>query len=349
MPLGSSKSATETSGTGSFGDRYIGEDESAADRQFVDAETGAAGPSVDTPANELLFKRNHSPFVDHYGTPDIIPAIPNIEGDESAREFNIDFFDGNAVPRLAIIVEGGELTDKARQDIHRLFKDKLKNHDHRTAILEVEKLLDSKVSDFATGDRDNPRIRLEPLTVGVDEDASFLEYHDWNEHEILKAHDVPPVVAGTVESGAFSTDAEQQRKQFLDTVIKPKQEGFSELLYETIHNALGVTDYTVKFQIRGVDTRLSDAEVARTRIQASAGTFTVNEAREELGKEPLDGPVGEMLLAELRGGMGGPAGGGSGVGGAIEDLVDDRVEEAREDLRQDVRTESRLQEAGGDN
>jgi PBSX family phage portal protein len=328
---------------GSFGDRYIGEDESAADRQFVGAETGAVGPSVDTPANELLFKRNHSPFVDHYGTPDIIPAIPNIEGDESAREFNIDFFDGNAVPRLAIIVEGGELTEKARQDIHRLFKDKLKNHDHRTAILEVEKLLDSKVSDFATGDGgDNPRIRLEPLTVGVDEDASFLEYHDWNEHEILKAHDVPPVVAGTVESGAFSTDAEQQRKQFLDTVIKPKQEGFSELLYETVHDALGVTDYTISFRTRGVDTRLSDAEVARTRIQAAQGMMTVNEARSELGLNPLDGPAGEMLMAEV-GGMGAPgAGGGGGVGEQIEELVDERVEEARDDLRQDVRTESRI-------
>ncbi|WP_323192406.1 phage portal protein [Halostella sp. PRR32] len=333
---------------GAFGDRYTDEDESRSDRRFVDADTGAVGPSVTNPANELLFKRNHTPFVDHYGTPDIIPAIPNIDGDQSAREFNIDFFDGNAVPRLAIIVEGGELTQNSRDDIHKLFRTKLKDNDHRTAILEVNKLLEEKVSDFATSDgEDSPRIRLEPLTVGVDEDASFLEYHDWNEHEILKAHDVPPVVAGTVESGAFSSDAEQQRKQFLETVIKPKQESFTELLYETIHQALGVTDYTITFKTRGVDTRLSDAQVAQTRIQAAQGMMTVNEARAELGLDPLDGTAGEMLMAEV-GGMGAPGGGGGGIGQAVEELVDDRVDDVREDLRQDVRTEGRLQSARGD-
>jgi PBSX family phage portal protein len=330
---------------GAFGDRYpeFGDD----DRQFVDAQTGDYGSSVDgTPANELLFKRNHSPFVDHYGTPDIIPAIPNIEGDQSAREFNIDFFDGNAVPRLAIIVEGGELTEGSREDIRKLFKNKLKENDHRTAILEVNKLLESKAQNFAVGeDGDRPRIRLEPLTVGVDEDASFLEYHDWNEHEILKAHDVPPVEAGTVESGAFSTDAEQQRKQFLDTVIKPKQESLSELLYETVHQALGVTDYTVKFKTRGVDTRLSDAEVARMRIQASQGMMKVNEARAELGLDPLEGPVGEMLLAEVRGAG---AGGSGGVGQAIDQLVEDRMDDVREDLRRDVVTERRVGGVPGD-
>jgi hypothetical protein len=106
-----------------------------------------------------------------------------------------------------------------------------------------------------------------------------------------------------------------------------------------------VTDYTIKFKTRGVDTRLSDAQVARERIQASMGMMTVNELRAELGLDPLDGPVGEMLVAEVRGGggMGGPAGpGGGGIGGAIEELVDQRVEEAREDLRQDVRTEQRV-------
>jgi len=177
--------------------------------------------------------------------------------------------------------------------------------------------------------------------LGIDEDASFLEFHGHNEHEILKAHEVPPVEAGTVESGAFSTDAEQQRKGYIETVIRPKQEAFAELLYETVHSALGVTDYTVRFKSRGYDSRLSDAEVARQRIQAAQGMMTVNEVRAELDLEPIDGPVGDMLLAEVQGAGAGP-GGGAGIGDAIQDHINDVVEDLREDLREDLITESRV-------
>jgi len=321
---------------GSFGDRY------GDDRVFVDAESGESGSSVDgTVANEIIWKRNHTPFVDHYGTPDVIPAIPNIMGDKEARSFNIEFFENSAVPKLAITVEGGRLTEESRESIRELFHGKLKDENHRTAILEVEELVDTKPGDFGLEEGANVSVDIEPLTVGLDEDASFLEYHDWNEHELLKAHEVPPIEAGRIESGAFSTDAQAQRKSFVETTIRPKQDAFAELLYETVHEALGVTDYTIRFQTRGVDTSLTDAEVARTRIQASMGMMTVNEARAELDLEPIDGPVGEMLLTEVRGMGGGPAPGG-GVGAAVEELVADRVEDAVGDLRDDLVTEGRV-------
>lgn len=327
---------------GAFGDRY------GDDRTFVDAESGDYGSAVPGEvANEIIWKRNHTPFVDHYGTPDVVPAIPNIDGDQKAREFNIEYFENSAVPKLAIIVEGGTLSEDSRKDIRNLFYNKLREETHHTAILEVNELLETKAGQFANpdGDGDDVRIRIEPLTVGLDEDASFLDFHGHNEHEILKAHEVPPIEAGTIESGAFSTDAEAQRKSYLETTIQPKQEAFAQLLYETIHNALDVTDYTVRFKSRGVDTRLTDAEVVRTRAQASQGTMLVDEVRDELGLEPLGAPVGEMMLAEL--GAGGPVGAG-GIGDAIEDLIDDRVDDVRDDLRSDVVTESRIQRGYGD-
>lgn len=332
---------------GAFGDRYIGEDESRNDRVFVDTETGESGPAVSGEvANEIVFKRNHTPFVDDYGTPDAIPCIPNIEGDQEARAFNIEFFQNSAVPKLAIIVEGGTLSDQSRSDIRALFHDKLKNENHRTAILEVNELLEQTAADYMNvDDREDPKIRVEPLTVGLDEDASFLEYHSHNEHEILKAHEVPPIEAGTIESGAFSTDAEAQRKGYQETVIQPKQEAFAELLYETIHAALGVTDYTIRFKSRGVDTRMMDAEVADMKVRTGrlSGTMTVDEARQIQELEPLGPPVGEMLLAELQQSTGGGGGGGGGsIEETLESMIDERVEEAREDLRRDIRTESRI-------
>jgi len=300
---------------GNAGDRYEGReatitggddptvqysnDGSQATPTFVDSETGESATSVATPANELIFKRNHSPLYTHYGAPDIVPAIPTVQGDDAAREFNIDFFENNAVPRMAVIVEGGELTEGARKDIHDLLHG-MKEEDHRTIVLEAEKLLEETGQISMDDDADDLKIRVEPLTVGINEDASFQDFRDRNEHEILKTHDVPPIEAGQIKSGAFSTDAEAQRKGYIETVIQPKQEAFAQLLYETVHAALGVTDYTVEFQTRGVDSRLTDANVAQTRISASRGSMKVNEAREELGLAPLeDEELGERLLADI--------------------------------------------------
>ncbi|NHN40547.1 phage portal protein [Halorubellus sp. JP-L1] len=278
---------------GNAGDRY------ESPGAFVDSETGESGRSVANPANELIFKRNHSPLYTHYGAPDIVPAIPTVQGDDAAREFNIDFFENNAVPRMAVIVEGGELTEGARKDIHDLLHG-MKEEDHRTVVLEAEKLLEDTGQIRMDEDADDLKIRVEPLTVGINEDASFQEFRDRNEHEILKTHDVPPIEAGQIKSGAFSTDAEAQRKGYIETVIQPKQDQFAQLLYETVHDALGVTDYTIEFQTRGVDSRLTDANVAQTRIAAARGAMTVNEARAELDLEPLDDEeMGETLLANI--------------------------------------------------
>ena len=293
---------------GSFGDRY------GDDRTFVNSDTGAAGGSVNNVANEIIFKRNHTPFVDHYGTPDIIPAVPNVTGDQAAREFNIDFFESNAVPRLAVIVEGGQLTEDSRSDIRKVMHG-MKDEDHRSIILEVEKLLEQ---EHGFDEEQDVSIRVEPLTVGVEEDASFLEFHSHNEHEILKAHEVPPVEAGQIKSGSFSTDASEQRRGYLDTVINPKQEAFAQLLHETIHSALGVTDWIVSFKSRGVDNRLRDAEVALKRVQASQGAVTLNEVRNWLGMPSLDRPAGDMLLMEA---TGAPSMGG------FEDIIGDIVDE----------------------
>lgn len=293
----------------------------------------------------MIFKRNHSPLIDHYGAPDALPAIKTIHADDAARDFNIDFFENNAVPRLAIIVEGGELTDAARNSIYELMHEDLKEGDHRTLILEVEKVLDDPEAINIDGNREDLRIRVEPITVGVEEDASFLDFRKYNEHDILKVHEVPPIEAGTIESGAFSTDAEAQRKGYLETVIKPKQQAFAQLLYETVHAALGITDWTIQFQTRGVDERQAEAEIADLRIRMGrlSGTMTVDEARAEMGLDPLEGVVGDMTIQEFQADMGG--GGGGAVGSleeTIDQLVTDRVDDLTDDVLAQARTEARL-------
>lgn len=316
---------------GEAGDRY---DTDEGEQWFVNSEDGTVGQSTgdvggpENVANELIVVRNYSALAPHYGTPDIIPALETLNGDLSARKWNGKLFENDTVPRMAVIVEGGELTDRAWDELEEKFqKISLEENTHRGILIEAE----SAVS--AVGDEHDVSIRLEPLTVGLDEDADFLEYRNKNRRDILRAHDTPPVIIGDTDSVNYA-NAQSQRVEFAQSTIRPKQERLGARLYQIIHVlGFGVDGWTVDFELRNGENDERQAEVARTRIEGSMGALTINEAREELGKPPLtdgDGeelPQGRQLLASIQGS-------GSGGGPSSEDIAD-AVERAQSAKRAD--------------
>lgn len=295
------------------------------EKQFVDANDGTVSASiagVETPANELLVHRNYSALAPHYGIPDVVPAMQTLFGDLAARKFNAKFFENDAVPRFAVIVEGGQLTEAAWTELEEKFADlKLDDNAHRGVILEA---VSGVTSSFE--DAHNVSLRIEPLTVGVEEDASFIEYRKENEHDIGKAHDCPPVVFDRTDQINYA-NADAQRRSFANETIRPKQQKLAERLYRVIHQTmLDVDGWTVDFVLHGAENEERQAQIAKTRISAGVqGGMLVDEAREELGLEPLDGPEGNMLLSEL--------GAGSETAEAIESALDVEREAARADER----------------
>jgi PBSX family phage portal protein len=294
------------------------------EKLFVDAETGKTANSiagVDTPANELIVIRNYSALAPHYGIPDIVPAMQTLFGDLAARKFNAKFFENDAVPRFAVIVEGGQLTDAAWAELEEKFAElKLDDNAHRGVILEA---VSGVTSSFE--DAHNVSLRIEPLTVGVEEDASFIEYRKENEHDIGKAHDCPPVVYDRTDQINYA-NADAQRRSFANETIRPKQEKLADRLYRVIHQTmLGVDGWTIEFVLHGAENEERQAKIAKTRIAAGVQAgMLVNEAREELGLDPLDGPEGNMLLSEL---------GSSGSAEAIENALAAERESAKRDQR----------------
>jgi len=294
------------------------------DKRFLDADTGEVGSSigdVGTPANEVLVMRNYSGLAARYGVPDIVPAMQTLFGDIAARKYNATFFENDGVPRFAVMVEGGELTDKAWTELEEKFKDlRVDDNSHRGVILEAMSGVKSSFEDAH-----NVSIRIEPLTVGVDEDASFIDYRKENEHDILKAHDVPPVVANRTEK-VNRANADAQRREYANEVIRPKQQKLAARLHRVIHQTmLDVDGWTVEFELHGAENEERQATIAKTRIQAgvSAGML-VDEAREELGLEPLGAPEGNLMLSEL---------GSQGNAGAIESVLEFEREQARSEVR----------------
>ncbi|GGO01755.1 phage portal protein [Haloarcula pellucida] len=273
-------------------------DDSDKEPIFVDRETGDvaigdAGALENGPANELIFVRNPSPIEQDYGVPDWVSAIRTIGADEAAKDYNREFFDNDTIPRFVIKVTGGELSEESKNDLRQMLHG-LREESHRAVILEVEKFFD--------GMDDDVEIELEPLGQGISEEMDFREFRKKNEHEIAKVHEVPPILIGVTETSNRS-NSQEQIADFANNVIAPEQHKFSQRLYKLIHQQyLGVTDWTIEYELRGADRPKEDADVARRKIQAVRGAIPVNRALEMIGEEPLpdDHPVdGETLLANV--------------------------------------------------
>lgn len=266
------------------GVRYIPDEGSDEEPIFVDRETGdvALGDASELdnqPANELIFVRNPSVLADDYGIPDWVSAIRTITGDEAAKDYNRQFFQNDTIPRFVIKVTGGTISEESKKDLRKMLTN-LREEDHRTVVLEVDKFTDNLDDDV--------EIELEPLGQGVQEEMSFGAYREKNEHAIAQVHEVPPVLIGVTES-ANRSNSEAQVHEFATEVIKPEQNKFSERLYRVLHQtAFACGDWQLEFRLRGANQPREDARTASEKISAVNGAVPVNRALRMIGEDPIN-------------------------------------------------------------
>lgn len=272
--------AGQTKYFGEAGDR-VAEDPTYVDRNTGDEYDDIGGP--DEVANELLFIPNPSPLTKYYGIPDWVAEIQTMVADQEAKRFNREFFEYDAMPQYAVLVEGGKLTESSREDVRNLVKNLQSREGRRVAVLEAEELAEHGIDTEGS-----PTITIEPLTQQGDEDMSFVEYRKLNEHDVAKVHEVPPQLIGRMESANRSNSAEAIR-DFIKTVIQPAQERFAERIYRVIHQRiLDVDDWRIDFNTVGGENEQREAEILATELQSGGQSLTINEVRERLGEEPID-------------------------------------------------------------
>lgn len=233
-----------------------------------------ADPLTGEPQNEIMHLRKYTPQSSYYGIPDIVAAMAAVVGDKEAREYNIDFFENHAVPRMAIIVEGGQLSDDVLAQIQEYMETEIRGQGHKTLVLDVPG------SDV--------RIRLEPLTVGVQQDAAFLDYRRANRDEVLMVHRVPPSKITIVENANLANSRDQD-KTFREQVIRPEQRRIEYRLNRMIREQLGIGDWRFRFQEMDLSVAREEAEIAK--IYAEIGAWTVEEirGRQGLGTQTASG------------------------------------------------------------
>lgn len=274
------------------------------DPRPVSRDTGleASNLKLEDRANELLPFHIYSSRSSWYGIPRWISAVAAIQGSRLASIRNMAFFENDAVGRMAIVVSGGALTSQSVQDIRTFVNREGKGVEksHRVMVLQAEPRKVVSAKNLAT------KIDIVPLTVGIDEDASFLGYRAANDEEVREASGLSSPFFTAV--GVNRASANILRKLTLDQDLIPDLISHEHVINRTISRDLLVQPLSDKEKEQFVmeamlklEEPASVDELEEAQIQgmyARAGIVTINEARRSIGLAslPEDFVYGQLPL-----------------------------------------------------
>jgi PBSX family phage portal protein len=219
--------------------------------------------------NEVVHFKKYTPQSSYYGVPDIIAALSAAAGDKAARDHNLDFFEHNAVPRLAIIVEGGQLSDDLIRQLQHFMEAEIRGQGHKTLVLDVP--------------GNDVKVRLERLTVAAQDDAGFLGYRKANRDEIMMVHRVPPSKITVVENANLA-NSQDQDKTFREQVVRPEQRRIEYQVNRVIREEMGVSGWEFRFREMDLGEEREQAEIAR--LYTEMGVWDADEVRTKQGLTP---------------------------------------------------------------
>lgn len=150
-----------------------------------------------------------------YGTPDYLAILPAVELLATIRKYNRLYFDNNAIPDFAIVVNGGEFAPEVEAKIQRFLRAKFKGVENAHKALYLPTPSDVTV-------------KFEKLQSDT-KDMQFLNLSADCVAEIIACHGVPPRLLGIMTPGQLGGGGETsgQMEIFGQTVIAPMQEEFT--------------------------------------------------------------------------------------------------------------------------
>lgn len=166
-----------------------------------------------------------------YGSPDYLSILGTIDLMGTITTYNNKFFENNAIPDFAIIVEGGSLSPEAENNIARFLRSKFRGieNSHKTLYLPVP--MDVKV-------------KFEKLQSDT-KDMQFMELRKACIGEIISCHGIPPRLMSITVPGELGGggESEGEKRIFFETRIKPEQNLFAGQLDDYFNKRLGmITD-----------------------------------------------------------------------------------------------------------
>jgi len=241
---------------------------------------------IDYKPNEIVHIKENS-FHDIYrGVSRLKPAVRTMQIMSYMRNFQDNFFQNGAVPGL-VLKSPNTLSEKIKERMMQSWQMRYRpdTGGRRPLILDGGIEID-KISDVSFKD--------------LDFQSAILE----NEKIILKAIGVPPIM---LDSGNNANIRPNMRLYYLETVlpiVRKMNFGLSRFFGFEIKE--DVTD------IPALQPELRDQSQYYTSL-VNGGIISVNEAREQLGFEPLDGQDNVRIPANIAGSAANPDEGGRPV------------------------------------
>ena len=167
------------------------------------AEEGSSGEKAKANyATEIieisLYNAGHN-----YGVPRWINQLPAIIGSRECEMTNLQFFQDNAIPAMAILVSGGALTEESARIVEEAFTSRT-GRESINRVLVLEALGDEDAADI-DGKIAPPKLDMKPLAGERQTDAMFSEYEEANHTKIRSSFRLPPLFLGRADDYTRAT------------------------------------------------------------------------------------------------------------------------------------------------
>ena len=264
------------------------------EKHSLDADTGKWDDEepVKNNANEVVQFKLYTPRSSFYGVPRVVSAAPAIAGNRLAARRNVAFFENDATPRMAIIVNGGELSEESMKLIKEFVDVRAKGPGNAGRIMILQAKGDEVMSDGTA----KVHIQIVPLTVGVQDDASFGKYTAANNEEVREAFGIGQIFIGTSDDVNRAV-ALAMKQLTVEQVFEPESSRYEYRLNRVLMPEAKFT----KLRFRRPRTEDIAVMAQAYAMFSAAGGVTPNDVRDFLNKPRFKAKWGDtpVTLAKL--------------------------------------------------
>ena len=226
-------------------------------------------------ANEIIeFKLGSEP----YGQVRWIGQILGVDGSRKAETLNNNYFVNGRHTPLAILVEGGTLTDESYEKLQEYISDiRGEAGQHAFLLLETE----GNGTQTALDEAEKPKITIKDLASILQKDELFQDYIDNNRRRVQSAFQLPDLYVGyTTDFNRATAQTAQEVTE--EQVFQPERNDLAWIINNKLLNAYELK-YTQAF-FREPDISNPDDLYKLMSVTNNAGGLTPNKAKELLYK-----------------------------------------------------------------
>ena len=249
-------------------------------------------------ATEVIHLKFYTPF-SVYGVPPWVANMPSVLGTRQAELVNLDFFSENAIPAMALLVSGGQLTAETVEEIEDHFT--VRGRGSMNRVLTIEAVGDAATAP-ETGAVPTPKVELKMLQGERQQDAMFQEFDKNGRMRVRSSFRLPPVLLGEANDYTYAT-AKVSFEIAESQVFLPERTKMDDVWNNQI-----LSTYKPKFwRFRSNPPRMVDPEdvVNAINVFDKVGALTPNVAIRlynesfDMHLDTIDEPWGDVPMALL--------------------------------------------------